>query len=73
MSEQDDLDKLLKKALEEGSDVKYAYLTDFLFSVCENFADNFCPKNVSKDTFLEFTLYVLREKFKEKKQGEVMG
>jgi len=56
----------LQKAHENGTQVKYMILMNFLFAMCEFYADSFKPPNVAMKDFLKFTLYTLNKEYEKK-------
>lgn len=63
--------KELNKAQENGSQIKYKVLMNFLFATCEFYADSFRPPNIPMYKFLGATLNTLIMEF-EKKYGKLI-
>jgi len=69
---QKELDELLTKARNEGSQIKYRGLLSFIFAIIEYFSNIFKPENMQMPKFMAAVLNTLVQEYNKKyvKQDE---
>ena len=64
------IEKKLIHAFQEGSKIKYKTLLNYLYCICEFYAELFKPEGVSTKDFLKNTLETLLEEYKLKYESQ---